>query len=154
LAVDCFERSLEQFAESSFSTLGGWCYINLGGCLIELKRFDEARKYLEKGLINARERGEKPMLLVDMIYFSVFFSSIGQTSRAVRVFSAVEALRARINAYSEWSTYKSLKEKLSHLVNDHMKDPLYANDVEAGKQFTLEQLIAFVLEKDKKEAIV
>jgi hypothetical protein len=68
--------------------------------------------------------------------------------------SIAEYAQARINAYTEWSTNKSVNEKVSHLVNDCLNNPLYANDVTAEKQYTLEQLIALVLERGKKEEIV
>ena len=111
----------------------------------ELKKFEEARLYLEKGLANARERGEKSMLLANMLYFSLLFFDMGNKAKAVKVFSAVEALKARI-AYSNWSTNKSVSEKIRHLIDDCLNDPLYADDVEKGKQIGLEQLIAFVMQ--------
>jgi predicted ATPase len=149
LAVDCFVKSIEQFADSGFSTLSGWSYLHLGAILTELKRIDEARMYLEKGLANARERGEKSMLLADMIYFSLFFLAIGENSKAIRIFSGVQALKTNINT-SEWSINKLIDDKIAHLVNS-LNDPACADDVAMGKQFSLEELIAYVLQKNKNE---
>ena len=154
LAVHHFVKSIALYNDAGFEILNGWCYINLGGCLTELKRFDEARSYLEKGLENARVRGEKPMLLVDMLYFSILFYALGDYSKAVKVSCAVEALRTRINAHPIWSTISSINKKVEQFSSECINNPSYVNDAETGKQLSLEQLIALVLEDDKRETSV
>ena len=149
-AADYFLKSVQHFDDAGFSGLNGWCYTNLGICFTEQKKFVEARHYLEKGLQNARERGERSMVLAVLLIFGSLFFSLGAKAKAVKIFSAVETLKDRFSEASVWSTYKTIYEKAYGVIGTSLADPLFANEVETGKRLTLEQLITLVTEKDER----
>jgi tetratricopeptide (TPR) repeat protein len=148
-AIDYFIKSIEEFVAAGFGILNGWNFINLAGSYFELHDFTEARKYLEKGLDNARARGEKPMTIVVMIYFVRLYIAMGYHGKAVRIYSAIESLKSQHITFGEWSTHKKVLEKLSREISPLLDDPNLANETESGRKLVLEQLIRLVLEKDE-----
>ena len=153
-AEDHLLKSVHLFDDAGFSGLNGWCYINLGICLTEQKRFVEARQYLEKGLQNARERGERSMVLAALLIFGSLFFSLEAKAKAVKIFSAVETLNDQFNEANVWSTYKTIYEKSYNIIGTTLVDPQFANEVETGKNLTLEQLITLVMEKENEGIFV
>jgi predicted ATPase len=149
-AVEYFLKSITQFADSGFSILNGWNFINLAGSYTELHDYSEAKKWLEKGLENARTRGEKPMLIVVMIYFVRLYIATGNHAKAVKIYSAIETLKSQQITFGEWSTHKRVLEKLYTEIGPLLNNGGFANEVEQGKKLVLEQLIRLVLEKESE----
>jgi hypothetical protein len=120
------------------------------------KEFLKARKYLEEGLEISRERGEKPMTMVAMLYFVNLYLAIGAKAKAIRIFFAIETLKnlpdMQGNLRSGWSTTTKIYAKLNEAITEALNVPTFENDREAGKKLTFEQLFDLVTEKKNEEA--
>ena len=157
VAVNHFLKSIKLFSDLGMNTMNGWSFIKSGGCFTEAGEFSEARKYLEEGLEISRERGEKTMTMVVMLYFVKLYLAIRHKAKAIRIFSAIEILKNRGdmqgNLLSGWSTNAKIYGKVNEEIGGALDDPSFTNDVEAGKKLTYEQLIGLVTEKDNDEVL-
>jgi predicted ATPase len=149
-AIDYFIKSIDQFTESGFAILNGWNFINLAGSYTELHDYAEAKKYLEKGLENARTRGEKPMMIVVMIYYVRLYIATGNEGKAVRIYSAIETLKSQHVTFGEWSTHKKVLERLNTEISPLLSERMFADEQEQGRKLGLEQLIRLITEKENE----
>jgi len=157
IAINHFLESIKLFSDLGMNTMNGWSFLSSGGCFTEAKEFSKARKYLEQGLEISRERGEKTMTMVAMLYFANLNLVIGNKAKAIKIFSAIETLKNRPdmqgNLHSGWSTTAKIYGKINEAITEALHDPSFTNDVEAGKKLTFEQLLDLVTEKENDEAL-
>ncbi len=157
IAVTHYSKSIELFSDLGMNTMNGWSFMSTGGCFIEAREFSEARKYIQQGLEISRERGEKTMTMVAMLYFINLHLAIGHKAKAIRIFFAIETLKKQPemqgNLHSGWSTTAKVYGKLNEAITEALNDPSFTKDVDAGKKLTLEQLLELVTEKENQEAL-
>ena len=153
IAVNHYIKSINLFSDLGMNTMNGWSFAVSGGCFTEAREFSEARKYLNEGLEISRERGEKTMMMVVILYFVNLYLAIGQRSKAIRIFSAIATLKNRDDVRFWWSTNLKIYGKVNEEITEVINDPSFANDVEAGKKLTFEQLLGLVTEKENGEVL-
>lgn len=142
-------KSIELFSATHQSPLKGWGYIGLAFCQIYRDELAEGLKNLNNGMNNAREIGDKSMMLFALTGFATLFIKKGDCHTAARLRGVSEAIRESIN-FAPWSSERKMRAWIENEGHKGISAEDLVKEIEAGKKISLEKAIALALTANEK----